>query len=179
MKQDSFKLKRTQNFIKKLVHQSAKTILTKKAKIEESLKEIKDEKPSIEQLQAFSLGQDLQLFANLCTRDSSLIEIEKATQSLLDELKKNVILTLFGNAEPISSKPSLNNKEDSMSLHSNLEKEISKHSIKEQLTEEQPKEITIEVKEPAIMLVVCKEIVDLLKKVYNLIMNIEVNTKWG
>jgi len=171
-KQDTFKLKRTQNFIKKLVGQSAKTILTKKAKIEESLQEIIDEKPSLEQLQVSNLGQDLQLFSNSCIKDASLLEIYKAAQDVLDKLKREVISTLFGDAEPILSKPSLSNKEESVSVYNNSIKEknnelkeVQEYSIKEQLTEEQPKEITITVKEPAIMLVVCREILDLLKKV--------------
>lgn len=177
MEQDKFKLKRTQNFLKRLIGQSAKNIIAKKAKIEESLQEILDENPSVDQLKTSKLGQDLQVFVNSCGKMSSLAEIQKSAQLVLDKLKREVILVLFGKEEFLNQKP--DSIKDSGSHHSNpiKQKDQSVHSkdLEENVMKEaesevhpestSPKEVHLEIREPAIMLVVCKEIADLLKKV--------------
>eukprot|EP00826_Nyctotherus_ovalis_P014769 TRINITY_DN14145_c0_g1_i5.p1 TRINITY_DN14145_c0_g1~~TRINITY_DN14145_c0_g1_i5.p1 ORF type:complete len:235 (-),score=61.14 TRINITY_DN14145_c0_g1_i5:313-1017(-) len=174
---DKFKLKRTQNFLKRLVGQSAKNIIAKKAKIEESLQEILDENPSVDQLKTSKLGQDLQVFANSCGKIPSLAQIQKSVQSVLDKLKRKVILALFGKEEFLN--PGSDSIKDSESHRSNPikekgqsahSKELEEHIIKEAESEVQPentspKEVYLKIKEPAVMLVVCKEIADLLKKV--------------
>jgi hypothetical protein len=183
-----FRLKQKQVFLKKLLNQNAKTVVTKKAKIEETLNEILSEALTVNQLQSSRLGQDLQQFANICSKSRALIEFQKTTQTVLNKLKEDVILSLFGAAE--TEKMQDNNK-----LHESLPKEEIKspsndqpshklRAVKEVKKEEEKVEDLVMVKtrtperrsessesflanakEPAIMLIVCKEIAELLKKV--------------
>lgn len=178
------RIKQAQSFLKKLLNQNTKTIITKKAKIKETLNDILSEVLTVDQLKTSRLGQDLQQFANMCNKATVLSEFQKPTQTVLNKLKEDVILSLFGAEET-------NNQDEKM--EESLPKEEKKIQTNEQSSKEPVEEFKKEeakpeeeyisnantpekksessetssanAKEPAIMLIVCKEIAELLKKV--------------
>lgn len=109
---EGFYLKRTQNFFKKLATQNSKVILAKRAKVEESLKEISSESITVTQLQESRLGFDLQLFVNTCRKASSLSEISSSTQLVLNKLKQDALFSLFGGEESSTPNHDTDKKSD-------------------------------------------------------------------
>eukprot|EP00826_Nyctotherus_ovalis_P044502 TRINITY_DN4806_c0_g1_i3.p1 TRINITY_DN4806_c0_g1~~TRINITY_DN4806_c0_g1_i3.p1 ORF type:complete len:452 (-),score=117.35 TRINITY_DN4806_c0_g1_i3:298-1653(-) len=109
---EGFYLKRTQNFFKKLATQNPKVILAKRAKVEESLKEISSESITVTQLQESKLGFDLQLFVNTCRKAPSLSEISSSTQMVLNKLKQDALLSLFGGEDNSTSNHDTDKKSD-------------------------------------------------------------------
>ena len=186
-----FKLKQTQAFLKKLLSQNTKTIITKKAKIEEILNEILSEALTVDQLQTSRLGQDLQQFANICSKSRALSEFQKTVKTVLNKLKEDAILSLFGAAET--------NNLETENIYNKLNESLPKEELKIPINEQSSKKLKVvkeakkeeakpeesiivktktmerksesselfigDAKEPAIMLIVCREIAELLKKV--------------
>eukprot|EP00826_Nyctotherus_ovalis_P054729 TRINITY_DN7190_c0_g4_i5.p1 TRINITY_DN7190_c0_g4~~TRINITY_DN7190_c0_g4_i5.p1 ORF type:complete len:302 (-),score=75.73 TRINITY_DN7190_c0_g4_i5:255-1160(-) len=183
------RLRQAQSFLKKLLALNAKAILTKKAKIEETFNDILSETLTLDQLKSSRLGQDLQQFANLC-RKNSLGEFQKTTQTVLNKLKEDVLLSLFGAEEANIDNLEITPKEESKiqaNEQSNKKLKVIEE-VKEEVKAEEAMAQNVDnkkaeasevflanAKEPAIMLIVCKEIAELLKKVLHLL-NLEIYT---
>jgi hypothetical protein len=125
---EGFYLKRTQSFFKKLMLQSSKAIMAKKAKVKESLKEIAGENITVNQLQETRLGFDLQQFANVCSKTPLLAKIKDNVQMVLNKLKLNAISSLFGGEENSSLLHDADKKLDEAELNTDKKTRVVKRS---------------------------------------------------
>lgn len=121
---------------------------------------------------------------------NSLDEFQKTAQTVLNKLKGDVILSLFGAEEVSIDSIEINPKEESK-IQVNEESNKKAMVVEEVKEEAKVEEVVVpnvdnkkveasevfsaNAKEPAIMLIVCKEIAELLKKVLHSL-NIEIYT---
>ena len=154
--------------LQSLSNENSENILSMRKMIIDTLEGILKDDVTIDELSKSKFGVDLQKFANICCRTGLLKEMGSEIKIIIDKLKNRIINQFFGCQEKA---PDIIKDDDEMKICIN---EISRKSnIKiepinkktGEVIKTQSTELIEFPKEQAVMLIVCKEISELLVKV--------------
>jgi len=150
----SFCCKEEQSIIRSAIFDnSAKTVLSKKRKLEDILEKIIEKNEiNVDELKESQFGLDIQRLVNICGRTATLTSLQKIGQKLLNKFKQDVLLSFFGEEEKNIKKNKESENNSSKNEESHDENLQANGENKNEILEEKKQEIienqeTLNIKE--------------------------------